>query len=74
MKKKPKTATILDLQAGLDVSPDETHIQIELRSTNKMPLPPQVVLDAVVDMISEYYGVSKEEWEAMADDKNELDS
>lgn len=69
-----KHATILDINAELDVSPDETNLTISMSSGNGAPLSPQVVLDAVVDMISSYFGVSKEEWEAMADDKEDLDS
>jgi hypothetical protein len=73
-KKKSPVATILDINAGLDMSPDESHTVIEISSGNGGALTPQVILDAVVDMVSSYFGVSKEEWEAMADDREDLDS
>ncbi len=58
------------LDGNFDMSSDERSLFIEISAKSK--LTPQAIVDAVVDMVSSYYAVTKEEWEAMSSD--DLDS
>lgn len=68
-KKKPEGP--LQLEATLNFTDNEDQCSIEVTSIDGRALPPQVVLDAVADMLTTRFGLTEEDW-ALHDE--ELDS
>lgn len=68
-KKKPEGP--LQLEATLNFTDNEDQCLIEVTSMDGRALPPQVVLDAVADMLTTRFGLTAEDW-ALQDE--ELDS
>lgn len=61
----------LQLEASLNFTENEDQCLIEVTSMDGRALPPQVVLDAVADMLTTRFGLTAEDW-ALQDE--ELDS
>lgn len=53
----------LELSASLDITEEEDQILIEIQSVDGRPLTPQIILDAVADMLTAKYGMVQEDWE-----------
>ncbi len=66
MNKKP-----LELSASLDLTEEGAQVLIEVTSEDGRPLTPQIILDAVADMLTAKFGLVSSDWDFPT---NELDS
>lgn len=62
-KKKPKKEAPLHIEATLNLTDNEDQCLVELTSLDGRPLTPQVILDAVADMLTAKYGMTSEDWD-----------
>lgn len=53
----------LELSASLDLTEEENQCIIEIGSMDGRPLTPQIILDAVADMLTARYGLTPEDWD-----------
>jgi len=53
----------LNLEASLNLTDEEDQVLIEVTSMDGRPLTPQIILDAVADMLTAKYGMEPEEWD-----------
>lgn len=67
-KKKPQP---LQLEATLDVTEEGSQVLIEITSVDGRELTPQIILDAVADMLTTKYGLVGSDWDYPVE---ELDS
>ena len=63
MSKKKKHEKPLNLEATLNFTEEEAQCLIEITSVDGRALSPQVVLDAVADMLTARYGMTAEDWD-----------
>jgi hypothetical protein len=53
----------LELSASLDMTEEGNQVIIEIASIDGRALTPQVILDAVADMLTARYGLVAEDWD-----------
>jgi hypothetical protein len=58
MSKKP-----LEISASLDITEQGDQVLIEIQSVEGKELSPQIILDAVADMLTARFGMLPEEWD-----------
>lgn len=63
MSKEPQDEAPLYLEASMDINPEGTHCYIDLSSSDERPLTPQIILDAVADMLTAKFSMEPEEWD-----------
>lgn len=61
----------LQLEATFDMTEEGSQVIIEVTSVDGRPLTPQIILDAVADMLTAKFSMTPEEWDYPA---GELDS
>lgn len=66
-----KKNTPLQLEASLDLTEEGAQVLIEVTCTDGRALTPQIILDAVADMLTAKYGMVGSEWDYPTE---ELDS
>jgi hypothetical protein len=54
-----------ELDAELQITKNDTHCEILITSSDGAPLTAQLILDAVSDMLMQYYSLSPEDWKKM---------
>lgn len=62
MTKKP-----LELQATFDITEEGDQCIIEMSSNDGRPLTPQIILDAVADMLTAKFSMTPDEWDMPED-------
>lgn len=64
-----KTKSVpLEISCSMNVNEASTAVSIELTSDSGAPLPPQVILDAVADMLMAKFSMTPEDWELQPED------
>lgn len=58
MSKSPR-----EISASFEVTDEGDEVLIEIKSVGGFELSPQMILDAVADMLTAKYGMLPEEWE-----------
>lgn len=58
-----KKNTPLQLEASLDLTEEGAQVLIEVTCTDGRPLTPQIILDAVADMLTAKYGLVGSDWD-----------
>lgn len=63
MPKPKKSAPPLELSATLDLTEEGDQVLIEIQTADGRELTPQIILDAVADMLTTRYGLVAEDWD-----------
>lgn len=63
MKKLKKPAPPLELSATLDLTEEGNQVLIEISTIDGRELTPQIILDAVADMLTARFGLTAEDWD-----------
>lgn len=62
-KKKPKYEAPLSIEATLDITEEGNQCLIEVSCIDGRELTPQVILDAVADMLTHRFEMTAEDWD-----------
>jgi hypothetical protein len=62
-KKKPKYVAPLNIEASLDLTEEGNQCLIDITCVDGHELTPQIILDAVADMLTARFDMAPEDWD-----------